>query len=346
MFNSNNIDLSDMFNGCTNLVQFTSVINLSNRPSVGNAKGMFNNCISLTSFSFTHLYFDYYSSSSSQYSCSYYYRKVNMAQMFYSCTNLRAIDTNNSNYNYNFGYIANMKEMFYNCASLTSINLNNFMTESNDKINLSYMFYNCKSLTSVSGNFNKFEVSDTKLMFYNCNSLVSLDFYPHYSANYLNMTKMFYNCNTIRRVELVDVGGYFHPNDMSFMFYNCYSLINLAIKWLYTDYTEHMIYMFYNCTNLNNLTFPATYFYNNLVKDMRGVFQNCKSLISIDLSNFYSKNIEIMWDIFKGCSSLQRLSFRTDFDTSEVTDMQSMFNGCSNLVSLDLSRFKQLKYNI
>ena len=191
MFNSNNIDLSDMFNGCTNLVQFTSVINLSNRPSVGNAKGMFNNCISLTSFSFTHLYFDYYSSSSSQYSCSYYYRKVNMAQMFYSCTNLRAIDTNNSNYNYNFGYIANMKEMFYNCASLTSINLNNFMTESNDKINLSYMFYNCKSLTSVSGNFNKFEVSDTRLMFYNCISLVSLDFYPHYSANYLNMTKMF-----------------------------------------------------------------------------------------------------------------------------------------------------------
>ena len=47
--------------------------------------------------------------------------------------------------------------------------------------------------------------------------------------------------------------------------------------------------------------------------------------------------------MFKGCKSLQSISFISDFDTSQVTDMQSMFNGCSNLTSLDLSHFNTSK---
>ena len=174
IFYYNNNDLSDMFRGCTNLVKFSSNINYNNRPSVGNARGMFYNCISLTSFSFTHLFFDYHRRSCDG-SCTNYFRKVSMAQMFYNCQNLRLIETKNDNYNYNFGLISDMKEMFYNCISLISFDLRNFITKSSYKINLSYMFYNCKSLISVFGNFYSFAVSDSRFMFYNCISLISIE---------------------------------------------------------------------------------------------------------------------------------------------------------------------------
>ena len=41
---------------------------------------------------------------------------------------------------------------------------------------------------------------------------------------------------------------------------------------------------------------------------MRGLFQNCKSIETLDLTNFYTPNVEIMWDMFNGCSSLRNLS--------------------------------------
>ena len=75
---------------------------------------------------------------------------------------------------------------------------------------------------------------------------------------------------------------------------------------------------------------------------MRGMFQNCESLISLSLPHSgFSDNVEIMWDMFKGCRSLNYLEL--NFDTSKVTDMESMFEGCSSLESLDLSSFKTPK---
>ena len=45
-----------------------------------------------------------------------------------------------------------------------------------------------------------------------------------------------------------------------------------------------------------------------------------------------------MADMFDGCSNLTSLDL-SSFDTSQVTTMSSMFSGCSNLTSLDLSNF-------
>ena len=99
--------------------------------------------------------------------------------------------------------------------------------------------------------------------------------------------------------------------------------------------------MFCNCKNLkyfetSNFNISSL---TNTKRTMKGMFQNCESLISLNLSsNFYTKNVEIMWDMFKGCSKLTDL-YINNFDTSQVTDMESMFEGCSNLVSLNISNF-------
>ena len=57
---------------------------------------------------------------------------------------------------------------------------------------------------------------------------------------------------------------------------------------------------------------------------------------------FDTLNVTDMKSMFAGCSSLQSIDL-SKFDTSNVTDMRSMFSGCSSLTSLDLSTFDTSK---
>ena len=60
---------------------------------------------------------------------------------------------------------------------------------------------------------------------------------------------------------------------------------------------------------------------------------------SIDFGNgFNTSNVTNMDCMFSGCSSLTSLDL-SHFNTSNVTDMLGMFSGCSSLTSLDLSHF-------
>ena len=58
----------------------------------------------------------------------------------------------------------------------------------------------------------------------------------------------------------------------------------------------------------------------------------------IDFSNFDTSNVTIMQSMFESCSLLTSLNLST-FDTSKVTNMRYMFRICSSLTSLDLSNF-------
>ena len=58
----------------------------------------------------------------------------------------------------------------------------------------------------------------------------------------------------------------------------------------------------------------------------------------LDLSSFDTSNVTNMSSMFYGCSSLTSLDL-SNFNTSSVTNMQSMFSQCSSLTSLDLSSF-------
>ena len=74
------------------------------------------------------------------------------------------------------------------------------------------------------------------------------------------------------------------------------------------------------------------------VTDMWGMFYNCRSLTSLNLSSFNTSNVTSMSCMFDGCSSLTSLNL-SSFNTSNVTNMSSMFYGCSSLTSLNLSNF-------
>ena len=68
------------------------------------------------------------------------------------------------------------------------------------------------------------------------------------------------------------------------------------------------------------------------------MFMGCSALTSINLTNFNTSNVTVMWSMFEGCSNLSSLDLRS-FNTAKVTDMDSMFKNCSNLSSVDVSSF-------
>ena len=65
-------------------------------------------------------------------------------------------------------------------------------------------------------------------------------------------------------------------------------------------------------------------------------FYNCSALTLIDLSSFNTSNVTNMQYMFNHCESLTSLNL-SNFDTSNVTDMQYMFYYCSKLETIYVS---------
>ena len=94
--------------------------------------------------------------------------------------------------------------------------------------------------------------------------------------------------------------------------------------------------MFQYCKNITSLDLSE--FDTNNVTDMNYMFYNCNSLTSLDVSNFNTSNVTDMSYMFNRCSSLTNLDV-SNFNTSNVTDINDMFSNCSSLTNLDLSNF-------
>ena len=74
------------------------------------------------------------------------------------------------------------------------------------------------------------------------------------------------------------------------------------------------------------------------VKDMSLMFNDCSSLVSLDLNSFNTAKVTNMSHMFSGCSALKSLDLSM-FITAKVKGMNYMFENCSSLTSLDLSSF-------
>ena len=71
----------------------------------------------------------------------------------------------------------------------------------------------------------------------------------------------------------------------------------------------------------------------------RYYFAGCTNLVSIEgLSLVDTSAVTDMYCLFQGCSSLETLDL-SGFDTAKVTNMGCLFQNCSSLASLDLSGF-------
>ena len=121
-------------------------------------------------------------------------------------------------------------------------------------------------------------------------------------------------------------------NILSSLFFDSYEPFSVLINGI-RNYTITNRYYFNGVNNLVELE------WNIPIDTCYQMFYECSNITEIDLSDFDTSEVSIMWSMFHGCSQLYSLDF-SNFDTSQVTDMESMFHGCSQLSTIDLSNFQ------
>ena len=75
-----------------------------------------------------------------------------------------------------------------------------------------------------------------------------------------------------------------------------------------------------------------------LLPDDEGWFSCCENLVEADLRLLDTSQVTDMSSMFYNCTALQHVDL-SGFDTSQVTDLSGMFRGCKSLKSVDLSSF-------
>ena len=97
----------------------------------------------------------------------------------------------------------------------------------------------------------------------------------------------------------------------------------------------------YACSGALNMTYAD---FSNLAYEkgvtkfnVTAMFFNCNKLKTIIIPSDWI--IEHCNSMFSGCQSLESVDFIESWDTSNVTDMSSMFRNCSSMTHLDLSRW-------
>ncbi len=138
-----------------------------------------------------------------------------------------------------------------------------------------------------------------------------------------------------RRVSRVVFDSSFATARPTSTYYWFYGMINLetitGIEYLHTEDVTKMDYMFYYCKSLTSL--DLSNFNTANVTDMAMMFYYCKSLTSLDLSNFNTANVTDMGMMFSDCSGLTSLDL-SSFNTANLTMMIKMFQNCGKLQTI------------
>ena len=286
--------------------------------------------------------------------------------------------------NLNTEQVTDMKYMFGWCQSLESLDLTSFNTE--QVTDMKYMFYNCRNLNSLDlRSFNTAKVTDMFRMFFFCEKLDSLDLTNFNTAKVTDMCQMFSYCRALTTIYASSKFVAPSDGDTSDMFKECTKLEG-DIKWTEdkaTDATYATIYggyfsfkggipwvkyadgtlTFYhgskgallqNEYKLNRSTeLPAWLAYKNSITQVvfdatfaearpttcRAWFKDCINLEKIEgIKYLNTSEVTDMGSMFERCFKLQTIDL-SGFDTRKVTNMYGMFTACIKLTSLDISNF-------
>ena len=110
-----------------------------------------------------------------------------------------------------------------------------------------------------------------------------------------------------------------------------------TIKLLFKQNITNCIEMFQDCKNITSIDLSNLKTEN--VKDMSYMFNNCTKLLTINLTSFNTQNVFKMKNMFCFCTKLSQITGLSYFNTSNVIDMHEMFFGCESLTNLNLSSF-------
>ncbi|WP_194257077.1 BspA family leucine-rich repeat surface protein [Segatella copri] len=381
-------NMSYMFYNCSSLTSLD--VTHFNTAKVTNMNRLFAYCSSLTSLDVTHFntakvtnmnrLFAYCSSLTSLDVTHFNTAKVtNMNSLFAYCSSLTSLDVTH----FNTAKVTNMNRLFAYCSSLTSLDVTHFNTAK--VTNMNRLFAYCSSLTSLDvTHFNTAKVTNMNSLFAYCSSLTSLDVTYFNTANVTGMNNMFYSCSALTTIYASDN---FVTDKVEYsynMFYDCTSLKGTTLEYVASktdhnyancgtdgyftpgcgyaefDYATGTLTFRYKgvkpegAYDLNvGITDPGWRTHKNEIKKVvfdasfanaRPTscyywFYECKNLVNIEgIENLNTEKVTNMALMFASCSDLTSLDV-TKFNTANVTTLMSMFSNCSSLKSLDVTNF-------
>ena len=81
----------------------------------------------------------------------------------------------------------------------------------------------------------------------------------------------------------------------------------------------------------------------NTSSSMTQMFNGCRSLEEVDLSNLNTSNVTNMNQMFANCETLKTITGLTSFNTAKVTNFSYMFSNCTSFKTLNVSSFNTKK---
>ena len=348
---SNVTDMSSMFEGCSKLTSLD--LTTFNTENVQNNCSMFKDCSSLTSLTFGNFYVGFSTNLSAMFQgCSALTsvdlskfntaNVIDMQYMFDGCKSLASLDVSM----FDTGNVLNMCNMFSGCSSLTELDLMNFSTSNVQTMD--NMFAGNSSLVWIfaDSKFSTASCTRGNGMFNGCVSLLGA---INYDAS--KTDKNYANCST----------GYFADKNKG---RNTYvRLKNRVLTFYYSYYKQSGDYGLnsgaqvpgWNGKSFTKVVFDKSFkdqspwtcrwwFYKaysltsiegieNLdvsgTRNITSMFERCNKLKVLDLSNFYTPNLNIMNNVFKDCYSLTTIYVSDKFQIGKQgTDV---FTGCDKL---------------
>ena len=348
-FNTENVkDMAYLFGGCRGLK--TIDVKHFNTAKVENMRGLFNGCSALTELEIT----------------NFNTANVNdMGDMFRGCSGLKTIDVKH----FNTAKVGGMSNMFAECSMMKTLDLANFNTEQTKF--MAFMFSGCSALKTLDlRNFNTEKAFDMSGMFKGCGKLTGIISEKTWQC--LHSEGMFKGCTRLKGAVAYDADktdvkmanpetGYFRKNapenvveayvlqnpDKTTLTFYYDPLRNTRTGTTWDiDETDAKYYFLsawagteeHPNTTTTKVVFDAS-FQNYRPTTMFGWFFYYKALTTIEgLEYLNTENVTNMGSLFRGCSALKEIDL-THFNTANVTYMGQMFEGCATLKTLDLKSF-------
>ena len=354
-FNTSQVtDMGNMFGECSKLTSLD--LSSFNTSKVTNMGSMFADCYALTSL-------DVSSFNTSQ--------VTNMAWMFHQCTKLTSLDLRS----FNTSNVTNMDNMFAWCGALTSLDVSSFDTSK--VTDMTEMFKYCDELTSLSiTNFDTSQVTVMSEMFAYCKSLTELDLSSFNTSRVTDMHRMFFECENLKTIYAGDGWNTDAVTSYDYMFYKCPKLVGgrgttydarhddksyahidggpsnpgyfTAARTGYASYnpTAKMLAFYFDDNRSYHEGRGETTYDLNQGSAKPGWYTdgtNAKvTRVHFDPS-FINARPKSTYYWCADMANLDNITNSTYINTSEVKNMESMFQGCRKMTSLDLSHFNTSK---
>ena len=227
--------------------------------------------------------------------------------------------------------------LFYGFTNVEKITFENI--DSSDVTTMSGMFYGLSNLVSVEG-LNALDtgnVTSMDAMFQNCTSLKRINLKGLNLDNVTGMNVMFQNCTNLEEVNLSNLTTN-SVTGMTEMFSGCSSLTSIDLSGMGSNSLTNVNSMFAGCTSLKNINMSNFNFGSINSFDTNGIFyplKNVLEIVNLSGANFSGPNVTSVsfFNMFYGFNKLKSVDL-SNANTSKVTSMKNMFDGCGNLINV------------